>query len=488
MTKLLQNKRNICNTVVFFTFSIVSFMLLTRTPLHPWVMSEAATDSSVFKTVSLMMHRGYMPYRDSFDHKGPLIYLINYIGDLLLPYSGVCIIEMVSLTVTLYILFRICRLFARVFPSVIVVGISISYLNQFLEGGNLVEEYALPFISVSIYYFLDYFTNNRISNIRLVIIGCSMGAVVLLRLNMIAVWMVFCIAVLVHNIHVGRVKSILIYLMWFCAGLLLFIVPFLLWMVFNDSIKYFISDYLVFNSQYTAHYSSLYSVLKAAKYFFCEEPIYNITFFAMLYICCKNRNILNISYIVFMITTILMISMAGLIRNHYGMILVPVIAYPFSMLFCDIEKNKNLILNAIMILWAAFVFILPDSIGLMKNLYSVIKEEGYVDDNIRMICGIIDEKVNENEPITVYGNWDIIYVLSNRKHATKYSYQFPIAEVNPEILDEYYEELSIDPPRCVVIQAGRYDERIHDYLIKYDYNKVSFENTPGDDTQVYIKR
>jgi hypothetical protein len=188
-----------------------------------------------------------------------------------------------------------------------------------------------------------------------------------------------------------------------------------------------------------------------------------------------------------MITTILTICISGIKRDHYGMILVPVIAYPFSMLFYDIEKNKNTILKTILVLWAVFVFILPDSIGLMKNIYSVLKEDGYVDANVKIICGIIDEKVKKDEPITVYGNWNIIYVLSNREHATRYSYQFPIAGVNPEILDEYFEELSIDPPGCIVVQAGRYDERIRDFLKKYDYNKISFENELSNDAQVFIK-
>ena len=28
-----------------------------------------------------MMEKGYMPYRDSFDHKGPLLYFLNFIGN-----------------------------------------------------------------------------------------------------------------------------------------------------------------------------------------------------------------------------------------------------------------------------------------------------------------------------------------------------------------------------------------------------------------------
>ena len=60
---------------VFFSF-LFSVIFLIKSPLHPWVGDVAQTDSSVFKTVALMMEKGFMPYKDSFDHKGPFLYII----------------------------------------------------------------------------------------------------------------------------------------------------------------------------------------------------------------------------------------------------------------------------------------------------------------------------------------------------------------------------------------------------------------------------
>ena len=54
---------------------LITFVFLLKSPLHIWNRADAGIDSSVFQTIALMMDNGYVPYRDTFDHKGPLIYI-----------------------------------------------------------------------------------------------------------------------------------------------------------------------------------------------------------------------------------------------------------------------------------------------------------------------------------------------------------------------------------------------------------------------------
>ena len=78
--------------------------------MHFWLDSDAGTDQSVFQTVALMMQKGYMPYLDSFDHKGPLIYLINYWGMMINKRHGIWIIEFIAIWITYAALYKIARL------------------------------------------------------------------------------------------------------------------------------------------------------------------------------------------------------------------------------------------------------------------------------------------------------------------------------------------------------------------------------------------
>ena len=55
-------------------------------------------------------------------------------------------------------------------------------------------------------------------------------------------------------------------------------------------------------------------------------------------------------------------------------------------------------------------------------------------------------------------------------HATKYSYQYPIGEVYPKIMDEYWEQLSEEKPKIIAVQSGRYDESIQTFLDTHSYD------------------
>lgn len=171
--------------------AIMSFFFMLKSPLHPWIGGDTGTDDSVFKTVALMMEKGYMPYRDSFDHKGPLLYILNWIGNKISSYSGIWVIEFLFMTGTFFMIYKISRLKCNISSSIIVTMFSVSLLFEYFKGGNLTEEYAMIFIAIALYIFLDYLINHKVTKIRLLVCGFSFGAVLFLRANMIPVWIVF---------------------------------------------------------------------------------------------------------------------------------------------------------------------------------------------------------------------------------------------------------------------------------------------------------
>ena len=53
----------------------LTFAFLTKSPLCFFKDGFTLPDSACYKMVALYMDRGFMPYKDTFDHKGPLIYI-----------------------------------------------------------------------------------------------------------------------------------------------------------------------------------------------------------------------------------------------------------------------------------------------------------------------------------------------------------------------------------------------------------------------------
>lgn len=481
--------------IVFLIIGILTFIFLLKSPLHPWIGSEVFTDSSVFKTIALMMEQGYMPYKDSFDHKGPLLYIINWLGNRISSYRGVWVLEFIFMTCNFFVIYKIARLSCKKGSAFIVMLISSSLLWQYYEGGNLVEEYAMVFIAMAIFIFIDYFKNNKISRARVIISGLCLGCTLLLRPNMIAVWGIFCIAILVELLYKGEKTKLKSYIIWFTLGWAMVVVPIFIWLILNNAFSQFWEDYIVFNELYISKDSgtAIFTNKWNAFFFFCNTPVHLIAFCSIVY-HCSNRVMLNYEYLLYMIATLLLICLSGKTYGHYGMILIPAFSYPLSLIFQDIEniENKN-VSQSLLLIVCVYVLnanILPNWMDMVKAMVPIYINRGqnHISDEVKTIVNIIDNNTDADDVISVYGNWNIIYVLSNRKHATRYSYQFPIGKVMPGIMAEYIIQMQQELPQIVVIDTNYQDDNIMDFLHSYQYDLVYPEKV--DDIKrglVYMK-
>ena len=253
MGEVMKNtlKKESHTIAVVVLFSVIVFIFLLGSPLHPLINGETGTDSSVFKTVALMMEKGYMPYKDSFDHKGPYLYILNYIGDKISHYRGIWVIEYISLFLTMLAMYKIARLCCDKLFSCITVFISVSLLHGYFQGGNFTEEYAMPLIAVSLYIFLDYIINKRITKFRLILCGICFGATVFDRVNMIAVWLVFGVVIFIVCLTKKQYKELMEYIVFFLIGFCIVSIPIILWLGVRGALTDFWKDYIIFNFRYT---------------------------------------------------------------------------------------------------------------------------------------------------------------------------------------------------------------------------------------------
>lgn len=501
--------------VAAFIFA-ATFIVLLKSPLNFWLRADAETDSSVYKTVAFMMSRGYMPYRDSFDHKGPLTYLVNLLGMQIDEYCGVWVLEFIAIFVTFAGIYKIARLRCGKIISCLCILISGVLLYDYFEGGNMVEEYAMPFIAISLYIFLDYFINRKISRLRLSVCGGCLGAVFLLRPNMISVWAVFAIAVLIdcisgHNATGSKelkgfkelkfflpesgnpdkdnaVKKLVNFLIFFLLGFVVVITPIFIWLAVNGCFGAFIENYIQFNMVYSSAKGQ--GDKWNAGFYFANKTLIIFALLICAYLCVIKDRFLYGVYLVYLFVTLLFISMSGMPYAHYGMILVPAAAFPMAALFeLAASETNGKTITLFLILYLAGGLALPKwfvTAGDLVNKYAD-RAADHHSDMVKGVCELVDENTTEDERISVYGNGDIIYLLSNRLHATRYSYQFPIGEVAPDIMDEYFEEMENELPPIVVIWQRQADERIENFLSGHDYTEIS-DRQPYDigSTRVFM--
>ena len=484
-------EKNKENLIALIVAAVLAFFFLLNSPIHIWRLADTGADSSTFKTVALMMDKGYMPYKDSFDNKGPLLFIINYLGLKISYYRGLWLIEMIFMIITYFMLYKIARLKTKIASSVLAALTAISLLFGYFEGGNLTEEYAMPFIAFGIYIFLDYLLNDHISWYRIAISGLSMGAVCSLRPNMIAVWIVFCAAIFFREIFEKDWKQLGQFVLWFLIGFSIMVIPFVIWLAANGALQSCIEDYILFNIVYSSAEGgrATFPAKWNSFFTFASNTVYLTAFTSIAY-HLKKKPFLNVTYAVYMITSLILLCMSGMTYPHYGMVLLPAVIYPLSLIMEDVEKLTNqdiaIIAKTLITVYVLATVIVPSSINTIKAIptYYESRNDAQFDETTTELCQTVSNLTSEDDAISVYGYWDLIYVKTHRKHATQYSYQYPIGQVTPEIIDQYMEQLADELPPVIVVEdyySFHNKGDIMGFLEQNGYQLVWPENTTVED-------
>lgn len=466
------NIKKYSKLIILLGIFAAALVFMSQSPLNILLLNgNSGIDSSVFRTIAMQMERGLMPYRDSFDHKGPLLYIYNYLGLLIKRHRGIWIIEFISAFAAFGLMYKTARLKCDRMRSFFVLIICAAPLYSYFEGGNMTEEYALPFIMSAVYIFADYFMNDRITRMRLVICGLGFGAVCMLRVNMIAVWIVFCCAVLLRSFREKRLEEIPRFLLYFLMGAGIIVLPICFWLIFNNAFVDFIKDYFVFNIMYTKDAFRATALNKYNSFSGFANNIYVLTSIVVICRACRDRSLFHIAYLGYEIAGLLMICMSGQGYAHYGMVLVPALVYPFSLLLSKETIREETWILAF-VLYFSVSRVIPVWIGGIDKTAEYLLMENRTrerTDAVGQVCTYITTNTNIDEKIIVWGNWNIIYVESERLPASKYSYQLPIGNVDETIMTEFFGELSETLPRIVVISQDERIEEILGFLNEHQY-------------------
>ena len=135
-------------SLLLVAVGFVTFFSYTTSPLYPGIGD--CPDSAMFQIIGRYWSQGDIPYQTLWDLKGPYIFLINALGYAMTgTRTGVFLIQVVSLTLTLFFTYKTLRLTFRPHVALLWCIASLLPLSYIYEGGNLTEEYLLPFLSLS---------------------------------------------------------------------------------------------------------------------------------------------------------------------------------------------------------------------------------------------------------------------------------------------------------------------------------------------------
>ena len=168
--------------LLLFFLSFVFVVLFSRSTSFLYVYE--GFDAAIFKQMGLAVLRGKTLYLDYFDNKGCLLYFIQALGLYLGGNFIILLMQTISLTITLVIWDKIIAFYREGRSRFICLAIALFLMLCFYDGGDLSEEWCLPFASYPIYlYFRNLNTNKGIRKIEMLAIGICFGIIAFIRIN-----------------------------------------------------------------------------------------------------------------------------------------------------------------------------------------------------------------------------------------------------------------------------------------------------------------
>lgn len=236
--------------VSLFLLLLVTAILLPRSPLQ---QSVPPRDSGVFLYIGQQILHGQIPYRDVWDHKGPVIYYLNALGLILGRGShwGVWWLQWLSLGLAALLGYITLKQAFGNLPALAASTMWVTSLVFVLGGGNYTEEYGLLLQFAAVFLFWNSLGSRRLLR-RAFALGLVFAAAFWLRPNLIGVPLsIFLVAVVLLFFSPQKRKAPA-WILAFSAGALTFSLPVLAYFLWRGAGRDFMDAVLRYNMIYAS--------------------------------------------------------------------------------------------------------------------------------------------------------------------------------------------------------------------------------------------
>lgn len=431
-------------------------------------------DSSVYMYVAEGILEGDTPYLDRWDHKGPLLYVVNLLGLVISDVWGVWLVEMIFLIGWVWIAFALSRDNFGLVPALFSLAALLSYF-VLIDTANSAGTYALTLKFISLYLFVRVERGEGGPWFPLAIGALSASAFLLLP-SLVGLWIAMGLYWIIQK------ENALVRILLVVAGAL---PVFLLTIGAFAAVGglYAMWDAVfVYNSAYTdvSFVERLNSVLEAdGRKVLLLLPLtvawcVGLCYFLFAKEARRDRfgNILKLGLISLPIEIVLIsLSAFGHLQYYLSllpatMILMSLILMSFLSLFMYKIVGKTALTShispgfALLIGVALFgaVSMHLFSAARLSYLASIhekyTREGGIMYGSHMRVTELIREETDPDDTILVYGGGETrLHLFSDRDAPTRFFYQYPLAMpgyARPEIFDEFIQDVQTGKPALII--------------------------------------
>lgn len=251
------NERFIAVFIALTAF-LTLFLNSKCSPLYPfndWV------DPNTMFTVGKGVLKGYVPYRDLFEQKGPLLIFLHTFGAAISyrSFIGIWIFELINCYFFLHLAYKTAALFFGKKSVVMIPFLSAVIFSPYaFRTGDTGEEFALPLIAFALYIGFRSIKNNSLPTLKeFFLTGITSGAVFWMKYTMLG----FYIGWFIFFLFQAILQKKLLHLIKGCGLILcavfLWGIPIFVYFIANHSLDSMLNSYFFDNFKY---YSQGYSL------------------------------------------------------------------------------------------------------------------------------------------------------------------------------------------------------------------------------------
>jgi hypothetical protein len=293
-------------------------------------------DSSIFMTMGRLFLDGKVPYIDFFDHKGPVIILIEALGQMIAPYRmGLFILEILNLFFVLIFIDKTISFLLKGRMKLVVQILLLIILSATISSGNSTEEYSLLPLFIALYITCrSYFKSHSITISDAFIIGICFSFLFWLRLNNAGAICGMVLFLFLYSISKRTYRSLRNLLLFFIIAQIPLTTIFITYFYYHNGLYDLMYATFIFNFKYV-------QPAQLGKHFWISILAIILVVIGTILNYRKNKDknifLLCFSILVFNILT----SNMGYVFKHYLILLMPSFTLGLMLVLDCISNTKT---------------------------------------------------------------------------------------------------------------------------------------------------
>ena len=485
-------RKNIQDVLFYLALGVGTFVFLAvfSYSTSPFTTCDNGADAAFFRLVGQGMTQGYLPYRDFFDMKGPFLFLIEYIGQLL-SYGrlGIFVLQWLNLFGSIVIICKILKMYhisSRIIQICLLMPLA--YIASFtFEGGNLTEEFSLIELLSCLFLCLLYFKsseNNKLWPHRMycyagLLYGFCFGLIILIRITNAALICTMILFVSCDLIISKKYRELFICVCMYIIGMAVSVIPFILFYGMNGLLYEAYEAVFVLGFKYAGEKTLLQHIIEACS---------SYRFISLIIVPCLIPFVFRwrswrerFFTIIGGLFTFLAIASGNNYPHYYTLTIPLVLVSEISLAETFIVSNNRKRLAAVVLAGIMVVPLLrPVAASIKSGYLHLFQQDQYKTESIvQDVSSRIPEE--DHNSVFCYNLNPSWYTYANLFPCIKYcGWQNHYISIMPEIYDDFYARFRSHPPTWLILPKEKgtlpvfMDELlITDYCVYYENEKYT---------------